>query len=232
MFRTAIKAPNVEFLCHKEDLGVIPPPYPARKLLPQWYKDLPPRNPEGKLESGTIKRCAPFLDAMVVGWIIPLAADVEFTVNADASGLSYRSLHYREMVQSHKATQVAGHPETPKPPMKWLNWWLIRVPKDYSLLFVPPLNRPDPRFECLSGMVDGGYFEFVNFPFFFTQPNYTGIVKQGTPLVQVIPIHRSLLMDQHEVGPLTPADTESLAQTRRQRSAHESLYRDKIWSRK
>lgn len=236
MFKS-IKRPNIEFLCHKEDFGVIPEPYPARKLMPEWYKEVPPRI-EGKvsLRNSTIKRCAPFLDAMSIGWIIPLAADVDFQVNADASGLTFSSAFYRPMVESHSRPQIEAsvkHPESPKPPMKWLNWWIIKVPKDYSILFVPPLNRPDSRFQCISGLVDvDGYFEFINFPFFFTQPNYTGIVQQGTPLVQAIPIHRSMLGRESSSRGMNPTDLASLEDTRRKRQSHESHYRDQVWSRK
>jgi len=33
--------PQLEFLCFDDDLGNIPEPYPARKLIPEWYKALP-----------------------------------------------------------------------------------------------------------------------------------------------------------------------------------------------
>jgi hypothetical protein len=218
----------------KEDFGVIPAPYPARKLMPEWYKKLEPRI-EGKnvLTNATVKRCAPFLDAMSIGWIIPLAADIEFISNADATGITYKWTYHRQLVENHLPGQVAGHPEQPKPPMKFLNYWLIKVPKDYSLLFMPPLNRPDPRFECISGLVDmDRYPEFINFPFFFKERNYTGILKQGTPLVQVIPIHRSMITREYDVGVIEKEDMDEVELTRRKRNAHESHYRDECWVRK
>jgi hypothetical protein len=232
--KSVIKTPTVEFLCLPEDVGVIPPPYPARKHMPDWYKKLPPRV-EGRtvLNNGTVKRCAPFLDAMSIGWIIPLAADVEFITNADASGVTYQWTFPRPMVENHNPLQLVGHHELPKPPMKFLNHWLIRCPKDYSLLFMPPLNRPDSRFECASGVVDADrYFEFINFPFFFKEPNFTGILKQGTPLVQVVPLHRSLLKCDHEIDVIDKETWGEVEKTRRQRGAHESIYRDERWVRK
>jgi len=234
---SAIKTPEIEFLCHKEDLGVIAEPYPARKLLPDWYKELPPKiNKENKLENSTIKRCAPFLDAMTVGWIIPLAADVEFITNSNASHVAWKTNFYRSMVETHSANQISTdacpHPSTPKPPIKFLNWWCIRVPEGYSALFVPPLNRTENRFQCMSGLVDvDGFFEFVNFPFFFNEPNYTGIVKKGTPLVQVIPIKRSTLIKKHKNRTFDNEELEALDLTRRKRRAHESQYRDFVWDR-
>lgn len=236
--KSVIKTPQIEFLCYEQDIGVIPEPYPARKLMPEWYKALPPKiDKENKLENSTIKRCPPFLDAMCVGWIIPLAADVEIITNADASGLNYRTMFYRAMVEPHLQKQItteeAPHPHHPKPPLKFMNWWMMKVPKGWSILFVPPLNRPDFRFECISGLVDAdGYFEFINFPFIFTEKSFTGIIKQGTPLVQAIPIKRDALFNDYNVRTFTQKDLEELDLTRRRRSAHESHYRDKVWEPK
>ncbi len=227
-----------EFLCYEEDVGVIPEPYPARKFMPDWFKALPPKvDKQNKLENSTIKRCAPFLDAMTVGWIIPLAADVEIITNNDASGLTYKSMFYRSMVETHSPQQIgtseSPHPHSPKPPMKFLNWWAIKAPPGYSMLFVPPLNRQDFRFECISGLVDiDGYFEFINFPFIFKEPNYTGIIKQGTPLVQAIPIKRDALLTEYKTTKFEKSDLDDLEMTRKKRKAHESYYRDKIWTRK
>lgn len=238
MFRSVIKTPEIEFYCEEEDYGIIPEPYPSRKYLPDWYKALPPKiNNLNKLQNSTIKRCPPFLDAMCIGWIIPLAANVEFITNEDASGLSYKSDFYKPMVENHGYGQVTTdecpNPNMPKPPMKFLNYWYIKVPKDWSVLFVPPINRPDSRFTCISGMVDcDNYNEYINFPFFFNTPNYTGIVKSGTPLVQIIPMKRSDIMKQQTVRKINKKDKERINTQRKKRMCNESLYRDKVWTRK
>ena len=230
------KDQNIEFLCAEEDWGVIPPPVPARKIMPEWYKKLASRTGSG-LAKGTVKRCPPFLDAMQLGWVIPLAGDVEFKTNEDASGVDYSWSFYKPLVESHAVQQVtsegAPNPANPKPPMKFLNYWTIRVPKGYSVMFMPLMNRPDPRFTCLSGVVEcDKYFEYINFPFFFNSPNFEGVVEAGTPLVQVIPFRRGGMLSQSNIGAFTAADTKALELTRRQRASHESLYRDKLWERK
>jgi hypothetical protein len=240
-----LKRNDVEFLCEEEDFSVIPPPIPARKILPEWYKHLPPKiRKEDKLNNSTIKRCAPFLDAMTLGWIIPLAADVEI-VTDDKYQLAFKHSFYKNMVESHGATQVNAdnhpNPHSPKPPMKFLNYWYIKIPKGYSALFIPPLNRADPRFECISGCVDDGYMgnenlEYINFPFFFHQPNYTGIVKAGTPLVQMIVFPRDdkaiKSCNKVKARPIKSKEKDLVNRTRRRRSSHESYYRDKLWNRK
>lgn len=233
---SALKTPEIEFLCAEEDWDVIPKPYASKKFVPDWFKALPPKLHDG-LEASTIKRCNPFLDAMSMGYIIPLAADVEFTVNEDASGVTYKWNFYKSMIENHGKEQIttdkAPNPLMPKPPMKFMNYWLIRLPKGYSAMFIPPLNRPDPRFQCLSGVVDcDGYFEYVNFPFTFNQPNFHGIIPAGTPLVQVIPFKRSDLDLKAVTRPMKKDDVNLLELTRRKRASHESHYRDNVWTKK
>ncbi len=237
-----LKTPEVEFFCDKDDFNVIPPPIPARKFIPTWYKNLPPKiEGKDKLENSTIKRCMPFLDAMNAGWIIPLAADVEILTNDNASGVTYKTLFHKSMIENHSPSQLnppegPPHPTSPKPPMKFLNYWMIRMPKGYSALFVPPLNRADPRFTCISGLVDDSYMgtealEYINFPFVFNIPNYTGIIKAGTPLVQMIPIKRdSILKSSRKVNirEATQKDWNQVNLTRARRRSHESYYKDHL----
>lgn len=227
-----LKRNNIQFLCYEKDWNVIAPPVPAKKIIPQWFKDLPAKiDKKDKLENSTIRSCFPVLDALTTGWIIPLAADVEFITNSDATEVKTTSLFYRTLVETHNKKQVEGHPELPKQPFKFLNYWAIKLPKGYSMLFMPPLNRYEPRFECFSGMVDDTYMgqgalEFINFPFFFKQPNYTGIVRKGTPLVQCIPIKREKYSET--VDKIQKADEELIEFTRRRRSTHNSIYRDEL----
>jgi hypothetical protein len=141
------------------------------------------------------------------------------------------------MVENHGKDQISSekspNPANPRPPMKFMNYWMIRAAPGYSLLFVPPLNRPDPRFTCMSGMVDSdGYFEYVNFPFLFNEPNFHGIIPAGTPLVQVIPIKRDSLNLKETTKQMSPKDIDLRALTRRKRQSHESHYRDNVWTKK
>jgi hypothetical protein len=228
--------PKIEFLCEEDELGNIPSPYPSRKYMPEWYKALPMKMGTG-FDQSTLKRCPPFLDAMVTGWIIPLVADVYIESNEDCSHIKYDTAYPRPMIENHSQAQVTSDkcpaPHLPKPPIKWMNYWAIKCPKGYSLLFTPPMNRTDPRFTCFSGIVEcDGYFEYINFPFVWNEPNFKGIVPAGTPLMQVIPIKRNTLFKDFEARAFNENDYKDLRNTRHKRQSHESHYRDTIWERK
>jgi hypothetical protein len=229
---------QIKFICHEEDWGVIPKPYSSKKYIPDWFKHLPMRiNEEEKLKNSTVKRCIPFLDAMSVGYIIPLAADVEIVTNEDASGVEYKTNFYKEIITNHDKKQVTTKktpaPHSDFPPMKFMNYWLIQTPPGWSTLFIPPINREDSNFTCFGGLVDTDkYFQFINFPFIFKKPNFTGILQAGTPLVQAIPIKRSELLNKNEIAKFSKKDYDEQKLVQRQMASHESYYRDQLVEKK
>jgi hypothetical protein len=193
--RPASSRPVIEFLCRDEDRGVIPEPVPARNALPDWYRRLPgvDRSALSATNDGvTVKRCLPFLDAMTAGWILPVAATVRLQIHDDGKAVDAGWEFDRTMVSNHGPFQVAGNPYEPRPPMKFHNYWTIRTAPGWSCLFLPPLNRPNPVFEVLSGLVDTDRFaNEINFPFVAVAHDGVHVVEQGTPLVQVIPFRRA-----------------------------------------
>ena len=207
----------IEFRCRDEDRGVIPEPVPARDELPSWYRRLPgvDRDELSATNDGvTVKRCLPFLDAMVAGWIIPLAATVRLAIHDDGKEVDAGWEFDRPMVSNHGPFQVAGNPYEPRPPMKFHNYWTIRTPPGWSCLFVPPLNRPDPVVEVLSGIVDTDRFtNEINLPFVAVAPDGVHVLEQGTPLVQVIPFRRDGVLRHAEVRAERAAERDERTRT-------------------
>lgn len=76
-----LKNINVEFLSNPTNLKILSKPNYAYKYIPEWYKKLKPQVPNlDKSDVGTAKRCMPMLDAMSLGYIIPLWADLSIKV--------------------------------------------------------------------------------------------------------------------------------------------------------
>lgn len=196
--------PKIRFLCAPEDEGVIAPPVPAKAHLPDWFRKLPAVDPQ-KLAPGdtglTVKRCMPFLDAMTTGFILPLAATVRLEIRDEGRTVTAGWDFDKTMVSNHGAHQVAGHPKSQTPPCKFHNYWSIRTPKGWSCLFVPLLNRPDPVFETVAGVVDtDSYVAPIHFPFFARGGDGLHELEKGTPIVQVIPFQRAGTMLEAEIG--------------------------------
>jgi hypothetical protein len=192
--RSGSAKPTIEFVCRAEDRGVIAEPVAARAVLPDWFKSLKGVDHDHLTATNdgvTVKRCLPFLDAMSTGWILPLAATVRLHVTDGGKHVEAGWEFDRTMVSNHTPFQVAGNPYEPRPPMKFHNYWTIKTAPGWSCLFTPPLNRPSPVFQTLSGVVDTDAFPTpVNFPFIATAADGVHVLAKGTPLVQVIPFRR------------------------------------------
>jgi len=186
--------PRIAFVCDPKDLGVIAEPVPAKTVVPDWFRKLPAVDKDHvtALNNGlTIKRCMPFLDALTTGWILPVAATIRLEIKDQGQTVDAGWEIDRVMVSNHALHQVAGNPRDPRPPCKLHNYWTIKTPPGWSCLFVPPINRPSPVIEAISGVVDTDtYQSLINFPFMATAPDGVYTIERGTPLVQVIPFRR------------------------------------------
>lgn len=213
---------KIEFLCSPQDLGVIAEPQPASKHLPDWFRKLPvvDKTVMAAVDNGrTIKRCMPFMDAMTAGWIIPLAATVRLEISNEGRTVTAGWDFDKELVSGHGPHQVAGHPQSPRPPMKFHNFWTIRTPPGWSCLITPLLNREQPLFEILAGVVDTDrYHAPVNFPFVATAPDGVHVLEKGTPLVQAIPFRR----------PSAQASARIRAETEAEATARKRIHRNTL----
>jgi Family of unknown function (DUF6065) len=223
-------SPKISFLCQSSDLGVIAEPRPAKTVLPEWFRKIAPIDLEhvGAGNNGiTIKRCMPFLDALSTGWILPLVAEVRLEIKEEGKTVDSGWEFDRTMVSNHSPQQISGHPNTPRPPLKFHNYWAIRTPPGWSCLFVPPLNRPNGVFEAVAGIVDTDtYSAHIHFPFFPIGPDGVHVIEKGTPLVQVLPFRRAD----------AAIDSDVRAETDEEAGERERVYRNTIagtgWYRK
>ncbi|QRD99661.1 hypothetical protein VOLN27_34 [Halorubrum virus VOLN27B] len=232
----------IEFVTEEELYGAIPEPIPANKVLPDWYKQLGQyfnpseqgsTNERSNIKSSTVKRCAPFMEAMTMGWIIPLAAEVQFI--AEGGYVEYKWEFSREMVSNHDLEQVGGEmfPNHEWPIMKFHNYWSMKVPDGYSALITNPMNRPGQPFTPFSGVVDiDNYFNEINAPFMWTGGDFEGIFDAGTPIVQVIPFKRDSMITDAVARPMTEEEDLEKRRTKEELSSHGSTYRDRRWQHK
>lgn len=173
------------------------PPLPSKKLIPDWFKQIPPHN-ENDL---TVKKCVPFLDAMSVGYTILNHIDIHIWQLADGEVRQQwvddkQKAHYKRWppIETHPQRQVPGSPMTGYTILKYMSPWIIETPPEYSLLFLPPINRLEIPIVPLVGLVDSDtYKNNVNIPFIHTmlEPDEkVHTIPKGTPICQIIPVKR------------------------------------------
>lgn len=238
--------PTIEFVTEPELYGAIPEPIPANRALPDWYKNLAQyvSNEEGEVTTNTkteikassVKRCAPFMEAMTMGWIIPLAAEVHIKgVAGDDNIVHYNWNFNKELISSHNIAQVGGDefPLSDWPVLKFHNYWNIKISDGYSALITSPMNRPGQPFTPFSGVVDvDNYFNEINAPFMWTGGEFEGFLKEGTPIVQVIPFKRESLVSDGTVRSMTDDEVLEKKRTKNELNSSPSMYRNRRWQHK
>lgn len=188
---------TIRFFSRKEfeNLGQ---PIPAKKVLPEWYRkselDLVDKD-TGEKSSG-LKRCVPFMDAMISGYVLVTPMDIYVSKNEDGTlHLGWNSddvfkdfISERPKELGELMPRPAGHMPNH---LAFKGFWGFKTPRGWSVLVVHPLNRHDLPFTITSGIMDADkYSTSGNIPFFIKE-DFVGVIPAGTPFAQLIPIKRA-----------------------------------------
>jgi hypothetical protein len=230
---------NIKFVSLHENILEMFYPKPASECIPDWYKDQFSYtynkkyiNQEGKANP-TIKKCMPLFDSLTSGYIIFTCMDMEVSNRdgvtyyswADSFTENIKPITFHDNKQADKYPFFKNSLNQPK----FTNPWAILTPKGYSTLFVSPMHRDLP-FEVLPGIVDTDtYHSAVSLPFFLKDPDWTGTIPAGTPIVQVIPFKR----DNWEMSMGDEKDRKKITKTNYAiTSFFLNAYKNLFWNKK
>lgn len=186
----------IRFFSRKEYEG-LGQPQPAKKFLPEWYKKL--ENTfidDNGIEHPGSKRCVPFLDSMLSGYMMVTPVDIFISHNEDGTvNIRWNSPEtFIDMISERdkRSGENIPRPEGHYPNhLAFRGTWGMKTPKGWSLLVTPPLNRHDLPWTPTSGIMDSDrYSTSGNIPFFLKK-NAPAMIPAGTPIAQLIPIKRA-----------------------------------------
>jgi|688.fasta_scaffold02316_28 hypothetical protein len=228
------KTPIIEFFCDARYFGVAPNPCPAGKNIPEWFKQIPPVSKTNRdaysRPSLNAKKCLPMIDAMTIGFTMPLAISQHIKTNHDLSRIEVcpTSTSFDRAVERHSLEQVGNAEVFGKAdPVKFINPWVVKTSPGWSTLFIPPVNSEEDRFICLGGLVDTDkYPKQVNFPARWLKPNFDDTLVAGTPLVTAIPIKRQNI--DHIVRQMTDVDGKEIDRIRRCQDSRSHYYTQEL----
>ena len=227
-------------------------PEPASKVKPQWWYDSRYYAPEFANEeygeksryNSTIKNCPAIADAISFGYMLFTPIDIEIDAT-DESEIKYRfprrvdeyesifnQRHaIRDIIGSHYKEQVEKYivpEEYHQIPFKINTLFGIKTDPGYSCWITHPMHNLDLPYLTMSGIVDTDKVT-SRYPYpVFIKKGFSGIIKSGTPLLQVIPFKREdyeaeiIDFDKEDAGRVQ----EILA------SDQITPYRKNFWSRK
>jgi hypothetical protein len=195
---------KIEFVAiNKFGYETQPKPYPASQNIPDWWRKEEPysvdkNNPTGKKilinygsSNATFKKCTPMLDAITSGYIIPLWADVQ--VRQENNGTpSINWITKTNVFGPHGESSERVQPPTgySNNVFKYLNTWMPKTPKGYSVLVTAPFGHRDLPFHVIPAIIDSDRSTLEIVPPMWLKEGFEGVVEKGTPMLQITPFKR------------------------------------------
>jgi hypothetical protein len=174
---------------------------PERSVLsiPEWYKKIKPdckKNPkfdkQGQLANTNLKMCMPFLDSLTTGYIQKTWQDIYIKRTSD-NGVSWHYPKTPSIMNSRSKINIEFYNnEFYDIEFVWKVQWMMKTPKNFSVLITHPLNRMDLPFYTLSGIIDSDLYYHApdsSLPFYIKK-DFEGLIPAGTPMYQILPIKR------------------------------------------
>jgi len=167
-------------------------PYVGEDKLPSWWTSLP----KGK---GSLRRCQGTYDYVTQGFYIPLWTNItvrpnmnghHFEVKTDPiDGLNFHVDGFGPEtargcpIEHTKALEQGQY-------LKLVSPWRFITQKGTSLMSLPMLFEPDPRFSVVPGIVHTDYYHQINIVInVHTDKEFT--IPAGTPIQHMIPVKRN-----------------------------------------
>lgn len=181
---------------------VFPSPVPVSKNIPNWYKEQASYVGDSKLQNGvyksTIKKCQAVFDSMSMGYYLLCPVDIHIDSTKDNVEFqvppSFQFM-FAQLVATHSPDQVQSYPidedvYSSKGIVRIHPTWMPSTPTGYSVLYTNPSHGDESPLFAISAVVDSDRFIPDGHISFLVKKGFSGVIKKGTPLVQVVPFKR------------------------------------------
>lgn len=204
MFNKKGSAKKIIFKAQEEHAQVITPiPKPMSNIVPQWYKKQKNfSNGENDLlkslkspAEATYKFCVPFVDTLTSGYVFTLPAAI-LVKNIAKDGTYKPEFIWQVNWQVLDIMNPQTYDDYPTPIgyhasiFRWYADFKIITPAGYSCWITHPSHRWDLPFITINGFVDTDKHPNSLLLPFFIKEGFEGIIEEGTPIAQIIPVKR------------------------------------------
>lgn len=172
----------------------------AKKVVPDWWKTMKVQEMVRGNKTQTIRSCPAMDDWLKSGWYICAKTDMQVKVNEDGRSMTdpNNPLHsptHPAAQGGHNFTYLPKEDAPTKDAFKMRAPWNIITPPGYSCLYLDPFLFQNTHFATWQGIIDTDTFN-VNMDnsqiIFYPKTNKDFVIKEGTPLVQVVPYRREV----------------------------------------
>jgi hypothetical protein len=192
-------------------------PQQASKFLPSWYKKTSTMIDNGGMSFGqpgtTVKKCMPIFDLISAGYIVSAPCDIyldstnpeKLEWSIPLGLMSFQAdmfaIHAKEQYDTMPVNLQIHHKDL----LRIFPFWAVGTPKGYSSIFLQPAYSDHSPLTALQAIVDTDTFITDGHLSFWVEKDFKGVIKQGTPLIQVIPFKREAW--QKELVPVSESES-------------------------
>lgn len=236
----------IKKIYHATEYKGIDPLIPAKKFIPDWYKNIKSYNEKtivfNKDDSmfKNIRNCMPFFDSLSSGYMIVLHTDIHVSIQKDGSRFirweSQKTLG-KLGEESEEYPVTARNPNDNPIPIPagcasdhfaWLLPYYLKTDDGHSLFVSHPFNRFDLPFVTLTGIIDTDKsISRGNLPFFI-RLDFEGVIPQGTPIAQILPFKRDSWQAINENSIIEEGELNRSKSRRK----FFNFYKDNMWFKK
>ena len=221
-------------------MDAFPAPVPASTKVPDWWKSKDTylnkdSNPKNGSVHATVKKCQAVFDSLISGYYILCPLDIYIDATKQKLDIQLPrefQMKYHQIIATHTAEQIEGYPK----PNGYHNdlirihpHWLVKTEKGTSSLFIQPMHVKSDLI-AIPGIIDTDSFISDGYLSFWVPKDFQGVIKQGTPLVQVIPMQRN----DWESSIFDNPNSDELMEKQNQKkgSTFVNGYKQKFWKKK
>jgi len=182
---------EIRFYTSTPGLAETYPVVPARKVIPDWWRNMPPEMTEPAAPgtpTSTARRCPGLLETLTMGWVLPLWMDI---------AIEEHDGQVTDIFTPPGGTPLAGHTLAMRPGMpmyhdeahitiKLDGAWVVDTPPGYLLRFDPVPYAVDAPLIAVPGAYHGDILHQVN-PVcrYRLQGDGRHVIEAGTPLAHL-----------------------------------------------
>ena len=183
----------------------------AKKLIPNWFKDLP-KTVKHYNNHPTIKTCPGILKYLTTGFIVRTWVDtiiettdekIKFVYPRDKPHIGYLS-EMEWVISDKNLNKFEGY----KNPyiLGWYTKWMCQAPNGYDILCLPAQYHFNLNFTPIMGLLDTRLNEQLNVQVAWHPQETSTFIPAGTPIAQFIFLKRDTL--EYEVCEASQIDME------------------------
>jgi len=218
-------------------------PKPSSNFAPEWYKNQALFSDGGRdykkfIKSkvpvfATYKICVPLVDSLTAGYMLTLPVDIFIeNIATDGSYLPIIKWNVEWEIADTQNNMALGNYPIPEgyysSVFRWSLDWKVETPDGYSSFIMHPQHRHDLPFFTLTGFVDTDKMPSRLYLPFFIKDGFEGIVKEGTPIAQILPIKREVWQSERKKY----SDEEEFNINNISKFNFIKTYKRKYWSKK